>query len=372
MMKTANEPYFAPPRLINSPGSTYASETRAFQGIPSLACGSGDRLYAVWYGGPTPEEDTNNYVVLAISEDRGQTWSGEKLVIEHASEDVRCFDPEIWLAPDGLLWLFWAQHAGGPEDNLNERSLSGVWAMTAKEADGPDASWSAPRRLCDGVMMCKPVVLSTGAWALPVSYWHRREQGSAVMVVSNDQGRNWGEFGASGAGPKHRSFDEHNLVELQDGRLWMLVRTKYGIGESFSENGGRSWSLLEPAGIPHVCSRFFIRRLASGNLLLVRHAPANSAYGKLGPRSHLTAYLSEDDGSTWPHHLLLDGRDSVSYPDGDQAADGVIHIAYDSDRYGEREISMASFCEEDVMGSRSNTGSVRQSVINKPKGNGRE
>ncbi|MFN2352421.1 MAG: exo-alpha-sialidase, partial [Kiritimatiellia bacterium] len=68
--------------------------------------------------------------------------------------------------------------------------------MTATEADGPDAAWSAPRRLCDGVMMCKPVVLSSGEWALPVSFWARREAGSAGMVVSTDGGVTWSERGA--------------------------------------------------------------------------------------------------------------------------------------------------------------------------------
>ncbi len=368
-MNPINEPYFAAPRVITPPGSAYGPATRAFQGIPSLACGSDRRLWAVWYGGPTPGEDKNNYVILAVSEDHGQTWSEEKVVIEHEDAQVRCFDPEIWLAPDGRLWLFWAQH---PADD-RRGSLSGVWAITANEADGPDAEWSAPFRLCDGVMMCKPIVLASGEWALPVSFWHRREQGSAAMVVSTDQGQTWAERGATGVPPKHRNHDEHMLVELRDERLWMLVRTNYGIGESTSEDGGYSWSPLEPAAIPHVRSRFFIRRLASGNLLLVRHAPANEAYAgwyanafSEGQRSHLTAFLSEDDGRTWPHRLLLDDRDRIAYPDGDQAADGTIHITYDFRRTSDRQILLASFREEDVMRRTPDTPSVRlRGLINK-------
>jgi len=55
--------------------------------------------------------------------------------------------------------------------------------------------------------------------------------------------------------------------------------------------------------------RFFIRQLKSGALLMVRN---NSPDGK---RSHMTAFVSDDDGATWKGGLLLDERES-SYPDG--------------------------------------------------------
>ena len=366
MMQTNPEAYLQAPGVITHPGINYGSKRRAFQGIASLTCGGGGRgggrLWAVWYGGVTPGEDKNNYIILAVSEDGGQTWSEEKCIVEHEADQVRCFDPEIWLGPDDRLWLFWAQH---PSDN-RMASLSGVWAITANEADGPETQWSAPRRLCDGVMMCKPLVLTSGEWALPVSFWHRREQGSAAIVVSTDQGQTWSERGSVSVPPKHRNHDEHMLVELRDGRLCMLVRTKYGIGESVSENGGHSWSLLEPAAIPHASSRFFIRRLASGNLLLVRHAPADEAYAgwhanafSQGRRSHLTAFLSADDGRTWPHRLPLDDRTGISYPDGDQAEDGTIHITYDYDRQGAREILLASFREADLIAGDASADTVR-------------
>ena len=68
------------------------------------------RLWAVWYASPTGREDRNNYVVAVTSGDDGRTWSEAVLVIDPDRDGpVRAFDPQVWLDPDGQLWLFWAQ-----------------------------------------------------------------------------------------------------------------------------------------------------------------------------------------------------------------------------------------------------------------------
>jgi hypothetical protein len=95
--------------------------------------------------------------------------------------------------------------------------------------------------------------------------------------------------------------------------------------------------------------------LSSGNLLLVKHGSMESR----SSRSHLTAFVSRDDGRTWSGGLLLDERVGVSYPDGQQAADGVIRIAYDYSRVGARHILFASFREEDVAAGKDVSGAVR-------------
>ena len=141
-----------------------------------------------------------------------------------------------------------------------------------------------------------------------------------------------------------RSFDEHMVVEKSDGTLWMLVRTSQGIGESLSTDGGLTWGALSASSIQHPSSRFFIYRLDSGNLLLVKHGPMRAKTG----RSHLTAYASTDDGESWSKGLLLDEREGISYPDGQQSNDGTIYIIYDRSRTGDREILMCRFTEDDV------------------------
>jgi hypothetical protein len=156
---------------------------------------------------------------------------------------------------------------------------------------------------------------------------------------SSDQGETFEKIGYADVPNRH--IDEHSIIERKDGSLWMLVRAHYGIGESESFDGGRTWTPGKQSPLGGPCSRFFIRRLQSGRLLLVNHY-------QFKKRSHLTAMLSEDEGKSWYGHLLLDEREQVSYPDGVQAEDGTIYIIYDRGRYTDKQFLLAVFTEEDV------------------------
>ncbi len=67
-------------------------------------------------------------------------------------------------------------------------------------------------------------------------------------------------------------------------------------------------------------------------------------------RKQLTALLSDNDGRTFPHKLLLDER-KTSYPDGTEAPDGSLHLIYDQERYtrGAQQILFAKITEADVL-----------------------
>lgn len=345
----------APPQMIGRPDSSHSLSSRAFQGIPSLAISPAGRLWATWYAGCTPGEDHNNYVVLSTSGDGGRTWKEVLVVDPDGAGPVRAFDPQVWVDPRKRLWLFWAQSCG------HQGTVAGVWAVTAEDPDSGAPLWSPPRRLTDGVMMGKPVVLSSGEWILPASTW-RQTDTSAKVVVSMDSGRTWSVRGGCHVPVEDRSYDEHMIVERNDHSLWMLVRTSYGIGESTSMDRGRTWSPLRHSSIRHTCSRFFIRRLHAGDLLLVKHGPV----GEQSDRSQLTAYRSDDDGRTWSGGLMLDERKGVSYPDGQQDADGTIYVVYDYSRTGAREILMAEFQPDDIRTANPDSATVSlRAVVSK-------
>ena len=332
-----------------SPGAEYGPEARKYQGIPGLERAPGGRLWAVWYAGKE-NEDRYNYVVGVTSNDDGKTWSDLKFVIDPDGDGpLRTSDPCPWLDPAGRLWLFWWMNGAGDTQ---------LWAMTTADPDSENPTWTEPRVVCPGVMMCKPIVTSDGSWLLATAIWH--QDGSCRVVASADSGQTWELRGtATIPDPKDRNCDEPMMVERKDGSLWMLVRTTYGIGETVSRDKGRTWTPVTPSGIPHTASRFFIRRLLSGNLLLVKHGSLDQQTG----RSHLMAFVSPDDGATWQGGLMLDERNGVSYPDGTQSPDGVIRIIYDWNRADDKHLLMATFTEQDVLAGEAVSAAVRMRVL---------
>ena len=78
----------------------------------------------------------------------------------------------------------------------------------------------------------------------------------------------------------------------------------------------------------------------------------------------MTASLSKDGGKTWPYQLLLDSRENVSYPDADQTPDGNIHVVFDHDRTGAKDILYFRFTEEHVL--KGSIENIFKSRVNKP------
>jgi hypothetical protein len=114
--------------------------------------------------------------------------------------------------------------------------------------------------------------------------------------------------------------------------------------QSTSEDGGRTWSPAEPTEIVNPGVRFFIRRLASGRLLLINTPQPTQRRG-------LMAYLSDpQDDTRFGPGLELDPRDKVSYPDAVQAPDGALYAVHDCDRGGLGEIILDVFGESDIPG----------------------
>jgi predicted neuraminidase len=356
------------PEVQLNPGEKYHSRNRHWQGIPGIERTAKGRFFAAWYSGGKPGvyashgEGPDNYVLLVQSEDDTKSWSEPVLVIDPPGK-VRAFDPVLWIDPKGRLWLFWSQ------SYMQWNGRGGVWFIRCDEPDVTQLRWTPPRRIANGVMMNKPLVRSNGEWLFPVAVWEcleprlpeLAEERRSNVLVSADEGESFVLRG--GADIPYRNHDEHMLIERRDGSLWMLVRTNYGIGQSISHDGGATWTRGWPTDIENANSRFYIGRLPGGQLLMVSH------YRFTEYRSHLTASLSEDDGKTWHGYLLLDERKGVSYPDVTLGNDGRIYVIYDRERYGAREILLASFTEEEVVkGKIDNEGSFLRRIVDKIPG----
>ena len=365
-------PHF--PYMIKNPGPEYADSLRMFQGIPSVVVTPGGRIWVTWYGGGYGE-GPENYVMLSGSDDEGLTWSDFEMVID---PPYRASEPALWLDPDGMMWFMWNLYPL----HLRSRGTQ-LWVITTENPDAASPDWSAPRLVAMELNnFNKPTVLSDGTWLWPTGSWQAGvfpEHLSHIPpplgtlsqpLLSRDKGETFFPGGLIPMEPEHRQCEEYQVVERKDGVLWLLTRTHRenfgnGIGESFSYDGGMTWSEVSHTGIVHTQSRFFFTRLQSGKILLVKNGPVGEDTG----RSQMMAFLSDDDGETWYGGLMLDERNNVSYPDGMQADDGRIYIVYDYSRHHEKEILLAIFSEEDVAkGSLQSEGSKIKIIVNKATG----
>ncbi|MEJ7694782.1 sialidase family protein [Daejeonella sp.] len=332
---------------------------RKFEQVPAIAASADGRvLYVAWYsGGAAP--GPGNFVTVSTSTDHGETWVNDQLVVYPKSGSTRFFDPALWRDDKGQVRLYY----GSAKDSMVWDGFGGVNSVDIV-MNGSTIDHSKPVRLTDGVMSNKPIYVGSKKLTLMPVYIDKAPNNSDVkypasgaFIFSKDQ-KGVSLYSSITLPHSIRIHDEPQLVEISSsGEFMALLRTTKGIYSASSSDYGKTWSEAKAftASGPTTSSRFYIGKLASGNLLLVSN---NST-----TRNNMTASISKDGGKTWPYQLLLDSRENVSYPDADQTPDGNIHVVFDRDRTGAKDILYFRFTEQDVLRG---SGVVFKSRVNKP------
>lgn len=188
------------------------------------------------------------------------------------------------------------------------RSLDGgrTWQDIQKLHD----DWSGAVR--DMIQTKEGLVIFTAMKML-----HNPGRHSVLTYWSDDDGKTWHPSNLIDLGGKghHGGVTEPTLVELADGRVWMLIRTNWGeFWSAWSPDGGRTWRVLEPSGIAASSAPAVIKRLASGKLALVwnrlypegkNEYPLSGGDGLWSEvpvsnfREELSLAFSSDEGKTW-------------------------------------------------------------------------
>lgn len=341
--------------FINLDEGRYALKNRLWQGVPSLECTRGGRLWAAWYSGGAMEPAMENFAIIACSDDGGLTW--DELFGMEGNPDKRqhVLDPQFWTDPNGKFWLFWVQRNWFlPRSNPEHTN---TWAMTCDNPDDDSPVFSEPFFVCDGFLRNRPTVLKDGRWFLPA---YEFSNDHYAYVESCDQGKS---FVQKFAGKKiETDFDESMILERCDGSLLLMARAEMRFGfiakcESF--DGGKTWTDGELSDIRSPRTRFFLRRLPSGRVMLINN-------DNTGVRDRLLISLSEDDGKTWKYNLMLDERYDVSYPDMTVAPDGSFYIIHDREREIAKEVLVSHITEDDIIAGRvKDPGSFQNNLISK-------
>jgi hypothetical protein len=341
---------------------TYHPDDRQWQGLPSIVR-TGDRLWAAWYSGGTGEPRQFNYVIIAYSDDNGASWVDPFIILDHQDPDhdgVSLVVPNLFVDHEGNLALIWIQYH--------------TWILRFHDADADDidtVTWDEPEMYTSSKIHKPPTpfVDSDGTEGLILG--SEAEVGDAHIgvtrfYVSKDHGESWSlRSSLPSSSANNRLFPESHIAQLSDGTLMVMSRLEKGsaggIERATSSDHGHTWTPYEnnldqpfigPGSKPHIMT------LSSGNLLIINHNTTSS-------RAGLVAYLSTDNGATFPYTLPIDLRQDVTYPYAYEK-DGLIHVTWDKGRFLEKEIRLAMFTEDDVKaGAYTSASSVELGIISK-------
>ena len=146
-----------------------------------------------------------------------------------------------------------------------------------------------------------------------------------MTYVSDDDGATWQRSNLIdtlyGHGPgDHSGAVEPTIIELEDGRLWMLIRTYSGrFWQAYSADEGLTWMDLGPSEIEASGAPGILLRLKSGRMMLVWNRFAEGRPKNIGRREELSIAFCEDEGQTWTEAVVVarnrtpDGEEPVPY-----------------------------------------------------------
>lgn len=283
---------------------------------------SGSTLVAAWFGG-TAEGKPD--VGIWVSRNESDRWSEPAEVANGISPDAKrypCWNPVLFQVDSGPLLLFYKV---GP-------SPARWWGMLLRSVDG-GRSWSRPEHLPNNILgpiKNKPVMLKDGRLLCGSSTEH---QGwTDHMEWTPDLGRTWQRTGPLNA-PEQFGAIQPTILVHPNQNLQILSRTRQGrISETWSDDGGHSWSPMRLTDLPNPNSGIDAVTLADGRQLLV-YNHTGVPEGKHGGRRYPLNVAVSQDGKLWKAALVLEtGPGEFSYPAVIQTRDGLVHATYTFNR----------------------------------------
>ncbi len=246
-----------------------------------------------------------------------------------------------------------AQRPGGPDGLAITRFIDLWHDRTVKGRSRWEGSKMVWEGYCGALMDWKQ--LKTGRILVPFGSWiagrdvtHATGSHITTAIYSDDGGDTWALSPSELTSPCYRGYNGNNygacepsVIELKDGRIWMLFRTQTGfLYESYSTDQGTTWSEAQASRFYSSTSPSDFDRLPDGRLVNIWNnyemPPRVDGQFEYGGRDSLHAAISEDDGKSWrgfreiyrdPHRLSPEratGDRGTAYPLAYHTEGGVI------------------------------------------------
>ncbi len=277
-------------------------------------------------------------VMARYSTDNGASWSEPTLLFTLPAQFAGWGVGELLVDHDDELHMFlMSPGAAGVAASRGEQNRPLVGELVGSRLDigyvrssSHRTAWSRPRVLWIGYTgaLNSVIQMDNGTILLPFSFLTKRSWGSRVegvaaftymgqydctVLYSSDGGATW-QLGDRLMTPAPDIVSAYGgvepvVVQLKDGRVWMLIRTQMGrFWESFSRDGAH-WSEARPTAILSSDSPAGLVRLSDGRIVLLWNNCLRFPYA-YGGRQILHAAISEDSGRTWRGYREV-GRDPL-------------------------------------------------------------
>jgi predicted neuraminidase len=290
-----------------------------------------DGIIAAWFGGT---EERNNDVGIWLSLKINGSWSKPVEVANGYQNDsltYPCWNPVLFKPKNGPLMLFYKV---GP----NPRDW---WGMVMK-SDNDGRTWSNPVKLgynpkighLLGPVKNKPIQLKDGSILCPSSSEVELDRQTFWKVhfeITRDLGKTWEVIGPVNDGIEFDAI-QPSILTYPDGKMQILCRTRENvISQSWSADGGKSWSKMSATELPNPNSGTDAVTLKDGRQLLIYNHTIRR--GEFPDGRNMLNLAISNDGISWKPVLTLEKqKGEFSYPAIIQAKNGLVHLTYTYNR----------------------------------------
>jgi predicted neuraminidase/pectate lyase len=296
------------------------SPTRDCHSSSLLELANGD-LLCTWFGGT--REGAPDVNVWLAHKPRGGQWQAPVSVADGDGKTV--FNPVLVLLKGGNIQIYYCS----PNIDTGQVITSSDNGHT----------WSQPKQLPKGFVgpiVNKPVYMNDGTIIAGSSL--QGDPGKRIHVErSADNGQTWTKTGpiSDPTNTKYEIIQPTILVHSQK-RLQILARTNKKdkdakLAQTWSEDGGLTWSPVTDATLPNNNSAIDAVTLDDGRHLMVyNHSTREDPIGGRKGRGILTVAVTQD-GINWEAAAVLEyrtGSVQYSYPSVIQTWDGLVHVSY--------------------------------------------
>lgn len=291
---------------------------RAPRGGPITALKDGSLLWVT----TDPEAPYLSKAMWSISRlsvrrsiDGGKSWSDGRL-LQQGTQAYSLLSHNIYQTKSGTVLHIFVRYSGYDyETGTPEKSLSEVFIQRSNDNG---KNWSEAEKLPTGERYQGDILsmeqLRDGRIVYPFCFLSNVKSQFVVSVMySDDDGKTWKRSSSvlrTGGSGFESGASEPTVVELPDGKLWMLIRAQTGfLWESFSTDRGQTWTPATESVLPSSNSPATALKLKNGEIAIAWNNHVDSNYA----RQSLVIGLTRD-GKTFSGLREIDSTDFTDDP----------------------------------------------------------